>query len=208
MNPKDVGSLIRQKRLELKLTQKELAARIGVTDKAVSQWERGICFPDICMVEPVTRELNISLSEIFTDSAQQENQKESMDKAIKNTLDFAEDGFKKRIHRYKMAGLLFFAFPLFIFLIMLTAALLLIFALPDAAITETIGFLFFASWLYLMRLGLPFFLGYLILLWRNSHFMNSGMKGMLKKSISVVGLLLIVIWLYESLKIIVPNLVL
>lgn len=42
MNPQQVGLLIRQKRQELKMTQKELAERLNVTDKAVSQWERGV----------------------------------------------------------------------------------------------------------------------------------------------------------------------
>ncbi|MCB1619587.1 MAG: helix-turn-helix domain-containing protein [Thiothrix sp.] len=37
----DIGSRIRQRRKELKLTQKELARRVGVTDAAVSNWESG-----------------------------------------------------------------------------------------------------------------------------------------------------------------------
>lgn len=41
MNAENVGRLIRKKRLEKNLTQKELADRLNITDKAVSQWERG-----------------------------------------------------------------------------------------------------------------------------------------------------------------------
>lgn len=37
-----IGELIRKLRIENHLTQKQLAERIGVTDKAVSKWERGV----------------------------------------------------------------------------------------------------------------------------------------------------------------------
>lgn len=37
-----VGNLILNLRKEKKLTQKALAGRIGVSDKAISKWERGV----------------------------------------------------------------------------------------------------------------------------------------------------------------------
>ncbi|MBQ8297840.1 MAG: helix-turn-helix domain-containing protein [Ruminococcus sp.] len=46
MNQNETGALIRSLRLEQGLTQQKLADRIGVTDKAVSKWERGIGCPD------------------------------------------------------------------------------------------------------------------------------------------------------------------
>jgi len=36
------GQLIQQRRRELNITQKELAERLGVTDRAVSKWETGV----------------------------------------------------------------------------------------------------------------------------------------------------------------------
>ena len=47
MNYEKTGSLIKQLRTEKKLTQKQLAERLGVSDKAVSKWETGKGFPDI-----------------------------------------------------------------------------------------------------------------------------------------------------------------
>ena len=44
------GALISALRRERGLTQKELAALLGVSDKAVSKWERGECFPDITLL--------------------------------------------------------------------------------------------------------------------------------------------------------------
>lgn len=56
-----IGGLIRQARMERGLTQRELAERLHVTDKAVSKWERDICRPDVELLEPLARELDIPL---------------------------------------------------------------------------------------------------------------------------------------------------
>lgn len=49
MNNTKTGKLIRQLRTEKKLTQKQLAELIGVSDKAVSKWETGKGYPDISL---------------------------------------------------------------------------------------------------------------------------------------------------------------
>lgn len=60
------GEYIRKKRLEAGLTQKELAARLHVTESAVSKWERELSYPDISMVTAICSALNISEHEFFT----------------------------------------------------------------------------------------------------------------------------------------------
>lgn len=60
------GEYIRKKRLEAGMTQKELAARLYVTESTVSKWERALSYPDISMVPDVCRELGISEHEFFT----------------------------------------------------------------------------------------------------------------------------------------------
>ena len=45
MNQERTGALIRRLRMEKGLTQRELAGRLGVSDKAVSKWERGLGCP-------------------------------------------------------------------------------------------------------------------------------------------------------------------
>ncbi|MBR0179714.1 MAG: helix-turn-helix domain-containing protein, partial [Firmicutes bacterium] len=47
MNKTTMGQLIATKRKELGLTQQELADKMGVTDKAVSKWERDLSCPDV-----------------------------------------------------------------------------------------------------------------------------------------------------------------
>lgn len=84
---------------------------------------------------------------------------------------------------------------------------LLIYAAPQATFTETAGFLLLALGLYLLRLGLPFLFGYSILIWKDSHFMRTEKKARVKSALCFVGILIVCIWLYESLKIILPNLI-
>ena len=47
INMETVGAFIRQERKKQSLTQKDLGEAVGVSDKAVSKWERGLSFPDI-----------------------------------------------------------------------------------------------------------------------------------------------------------------
>ena len=51
------GNTISRLRKELGLTQKELAEKLHVTDKAVSKWERGINFPDLGLLEHLAHHL-------------------------------------------------------------------------------------------------------------------------------------------------------
>ena len=47
MREQQVGEYIAKKRREIGLTQDELGEKLGFTGKAVSKWERGLCFPDV-----------------------------------------------------------------------------------------------------------------------------------------------------------------
>ena len=58
MDAQFTGTQIAARRKELGMTQKELAEKIHVTDKAVSKWERGLNFPDLGLVETLAHELD------------------------------------------------------------------------------------------------------------------------------------------------------
>lgn len=57
MNQNNTGALIRKLRLENNLTQKDLASAIGVTEQAVSKWERGLGFPDQSILQSLAEKL-------------------------------------------------------------------------------------------------------------------------------------------------------
>ncbi len=58
MNAEYTGKKIAELRKEKNMTQKELASKLHVTDKAVSKWERGINFPDLGLVEELAKALD------------------------------------------------------------------------------------------------------------------------------------------------------
>ena len=59
------GGTIRALREKLGMTQAELAEKLCVSDKAVSKWENGRGFPDISLLEPISKVLHISVPELL-----------------------------------------------------------------------------------------------------------------------------------------------
>ena len=60
------GAVIRKLRESKKLTQEELADKLFVTSKAVSKWETGQGLPDISLLEPLAKALDISVIELLS----------------------------------------------------------------------------------------------------------------------------------------------
>ena len=65
MEENKIGLFIRDRRLELGLTQLQLADRLGVTDKAVSKWERSVSYPDITLLRELAAALEVSVTELL-----------------------------------------------------------------------------------------------------------------------------------------------
>lgn len=65
MNQERTGALIRELRLEKGITQRELARRLGVSDKAVSKWERGLGCPDVSLLSAISEELCVDLNSML-----------------------------------------------------------------------------------------------------------------------------------------------
>lgn len=60
------GTVIRRLREGKKMTQEELAEKLYVSGKAVSKWETGQGFPDISLIEPLAKALDISVIELLS----------------------------------------------------------------------------------------------------------------------------------------------
>ena len=65
MNINKISNFIKTKRKELGLTQEELAQKLFVTEKAVSRWETGRGTPDISLLIPLAKILNVDVSELL-----------------------------------------------------------------------------------------------------------------------------------------------
>ena len=84
-----IGKYLAAKRKALGLTQRQLAERLGMSDKSVSKWERGVCLPDVSLYEEYCAALGISLHEFL---AGEDLAKEDLAKqAEENLLQVAAD---------------------------------------------------------------------------------------------------------------------
>lgn len=68
MNQYVTGGVIKALREKNRLTQAELAARLCVTDKAVSKWETGRGYPDISLLESLAEAFHVSVTELISGS--------------------------------------------------------------------------------------------------------------------------------------------
>ncbi len=66
MNQYVTGTVIRELREKNKMTQLQLAEKLGVTDKSVSKWETGKGYPDITLLEPIANIFGISVTELIS----------------------------------------------------------------------------------------------------------------------------------------------
>ena len=66
MNTYITGVTIKRLREEQKMTQAELAEKIGVSDKAVSKWETAKGLPDIALIQPLAKALGVSVLELMS----------------------------------------------------------------------------------------------------------------------------------------------
>ena len=65
MNQEKIGKFIATTRRQNKLTQGQLAEKLGVSTNAVSKWERGLCLMDMSLLNPLSEILGISINEIL-----------------------------------------------------------------------------------------------------------------------------------------------
>ena len=65
MNQIKIGKFIADCRKQVNLTQMQLAEKLGITDKAISKWERGISMPDTSIMLELCDILHISVNELL-----------------------------------------------------------------------------------------------------------------------------------------------
>lgn len=84
MDQEKIGKFIFELRKEKKMTQQELADKIGVTDRAISKWENGRGMPDLSLMKPLCDALGITLNELI--SGERIEKKEIQKKSEENIL--------------------------------------------------------------------------------------------------------------------------
>ena len=95
MDNEKIGRFITEQRKSHELTQKELAEKLNVTDKAVSKWERGLSYPDISLLLPLSDTLGVSVNELLNGEKSADTEdKEEAKTAIENVLQYADKAVK------------------------------------------------------------------------------------------------------------------
>ncbi len=61
-----IGKFIKERRNLKNITQSELASILGITDKAISKWENGICMPDVGTIPEICKILDITVNDLFS----------------------------------------------------------------------------------------------------------------------------------------------
>ena len=89
-----IGKYIASKRKSLGMTQKQLAEKLGMSDKSVSKWERGVCLPDVSVYKELCSILGISLNEFL--SGEDIAQENIIQKSETNIIEVIRDNINKQ----------------------------------------------------------------------------------------------------------------
>ena len=89
MDQRKIGRFIADRRKAVNLTQMQLAVELGITDKAVSKWERGVAMPDTSIMLALCDILHISVNELL--SGEKINMENSNEKNEQLLLDMAKE---------------------------------------------------------------------------------------------------------------------
>lgn len=101
MTKEQLGDFITQQRKAQGMTQKDLAQRLHVTDKAVSKWERGLSYPDVTLLEPLAVALGLNIEELMSCKEQET--------AMTTLIDISRDNLRRerlRRDRRSLAALI------------------------------------------------------------------------------------------------------
>ena len=112
MNQEKIGKFIQKIRKDKKITQSELAEKLGVSDRTVGNWENGRNMPDLSLFKPLCDELGISINELLSgEKIDKKDYQEKFEENIVNTIDYSN----KKISKYSNTiGLILVIFGLFI----------------------------------------------------------------------------------------------
>lgn len=115
MDPQKTGQFICILRKQRGLTQRELAEAIGVTDKAVSRWERGRGLPDVSLLSPLAGALGTSVTELLAGEPLSEEERTARgDSVLLEALRYTGSmGRKTAALLIAAAGMFLLLLPLF-----------------------------------------------------------------------------------------------
>ena len=95
MDTKKIGAFIAMNRKKKGYTQEQLAEKLGVTNKTISRWENGHYMPDLSLLEPLSKELDITLNELLAgEEIVKEETMEYSEQNLIQTIDYTDEKIK------------------------------------------------------------------------------------------------------------------
>lgn len=107
MDRTKTGALIAAARKEQNMTQKELAAALHVSDRAVSKWERGAGFPDISLLEPLADALGLGVLDLLR--GERGTAEVESDGQVRGAVRIVVREANKKLHRLLRGAKIFLA---------------------------------------------------------------------------------------------------
>lgn len=96
MNQEKIGRFIAELRKEKKMTQIDLANKLGITDRAISKWENGRGMPDLSLLPPLCEILDVSINELLSGARlDKKDYQEKLEENIINTIDYTDKKIRK-----------------------------------------------------------------------------------------------------------------
>lgn len=95
MDTKKIGAFIAMNRKKKGYTQEQLAEKLSVTNKTISRWENGHYMPDLSLLEPLSKELDITLNELLAgEEIVKEEAMEYSEQNLIQTIDYTDKKIK------------------------------------------------------------------------------------------------------------------
>lgn len=101
---KKFGSFVNIRRKELGMTQKELAEKLFLSDKAVSKWERGISLPDVSVLVPLADALDVTVTELLEGEAMKKDDTlstEQVEQVVQKAIGLSDTAAQEHGKRFQ-----------------------------------------------------------------------------------------------------------
>ena len=97
MNQEKIGKFISKCRKEKKLTQEELAEKLGVSDRTIGNWENGRNMPDLSLFKPLCEILDISINDLMSgEKVDKKDYQEKLEENIITTIEYSNKKITSR----------------------------------------------------------------------------------------------------------------
>lgn len=163
MDANKIGAFIKDLRTGKNMTQKDLAEVINCTDKAISRWETGRGVPEVSLLMPLSKALDISVNELlsgerFIPESKQKEQEQYKDLVMVPVIIGKSDETIVNVIKEKEKEMKSANKSKWIFTTLCCVQMLIFFVIPNIITTlkptaEPVVFLIYASFLNFIFVG-------------------------------------------------------